>query len=63
MEPGERQAGLLDVGAGNVALEAARAGQQIDGEADRLGPCVEQAANRDGRGDRNLLLEEHLPLV
>ena len=49
VEAGEREAGLLDVGAGDVALETVGAGQQVDRQADRLGSCVEQPANGDGR--------------
>jgi hypothetical protein len=46
VEPGERQAGFLDVRAGNDALEAVGAGKQIERQAERLGPACEQ--RRDG---------------
>ena len=55
VEAGEREAGLLDVGAGDVAVEPAGAGEQLDRQADRLGSGVEQPANGHGRSHGSIV--------
>jgi hypothetical protein len=46
MEAGEREAGLLDVRAGDRPIEAFGAREQFERQAERLGPAGEQ--HRDG---------------
>ena len=47
VKAGEREAGLLDVRAGDEAVEAVRARQQLERQAERLGPAAEQRADGD----------------
>ena len=49
VEAGQREAGLLDVRAGDEAVEAVGAGQQLERQAERLGAAAEQAADGDAR--------------
>ena len=46
VEAGQRQAGLLDVRAGDGALEAAVPAQQLERQADGVGPALQQARRR-----------------
>jgi hypothetical protein len=49
VEPGEREAGLLDVRADDGALEAAAAAQQFERQADGVRPAVQQARHAQRR--------------
>ena len=49
LKPGEGEPCLLAVGVGDLPVEAAPAGEQFDGQAERVGAAVEQAANGDAR--------------
>src|SRR5207249_7383875 len=53
VEPGEREAGLLDVRAGDDAVEAPAAGEQIERQAERLGTAPEQRADGNARDWRH----------
>ena len=53
----QREARLLDVGTGDVALEPVGAGEKLDRLADRFGPRVEQAAYGDGRSNGHRLAQ------
>ena len=53
VESGQCEACLLDVRVGDVAAEAPRAGQQIEGETDRLGAGFQQTADGHGRNVRH----------
>ena len=46
VEAGQREAGLLDVRAGDDAIEAVGAGQQLERQAERLGPAAQQRRRR-----------------
>ena len=46
VKPGQREAGLLDVGAADSALEPAAPAQQLERETHRAGTPLDQARNR-----------------
>ena len=51
VEAGERQAGLLDVRAGDEAVEAVAPGQELERQAERLGPAAQERADGDARDE------------
>jgi hypothetical protein len=50
VEAGERQAGLLDVRAGDDAIEPVAAGEQFERQAEGVGPAREQRRHRHAGG-------------
>ena len=54
VEAREREAGFLDVGAGDEAIGPGAAGQQLDDEPERFGPAAQQAADGYTRKLRHL---------
>ena len=51
VEAGEREARLLNVGARDGAVETGASAQQLERQANSLGPALQQARNRDGTAD------------
>ena len=54
VKAGEREPGLLDVGAGDAPVEAQAAGEQLERQAGRLRAAVQERAYRDTRTWRHL---------
>jgi hypothetical protein len=49
VEPGEREAGLLDMRAGDDAVEAVASRHEFERQPERFGTAGEELANGDGR--------------